>query len=41
MKHDIFDFHGEMTPAERRPRLIFLAIIIAITLMDLLVWRPQ
>ena len=42
MKHDIFEFNAEgMTWADRAWRVVFLATIIGVVLMDLFVWRPQ
>lgn len=40
MKHDIFEFTGEMTAAERWWRIVFLASIIATLVMDIFIWRP-
>lgn len=40
MKHDLFDFNAEgMTFADRAWRVLFLLGCIAVTLLDLFVWR--
>lgn len=41
MKHDPFEFHGEMTWRERLVRAVFLCAIVAVVAMDLFVWRPN
>jgi hypothetical protein len=41
MKYDAFDFTTEgMTPAQRAWRVAFLLALIAVLVLDLLVWRP-
>lgn len=40
MKHDIFDFHHDMTWHDRAWRVLLLLVLIGICLMDLFVWRP-
>jgi hypothetical protein len=40
MKHDIFDFHHDMTWYDRGWRIALLLGLIGILLMDLFVWRP-
>ena len=40
MKHDIFDFHHEMTWYDRAWCIVFLAVTIGILLADLFYWRP-
>jgi hypothetical protein len=40
MKHDLFEFNGEMSRSEVAWRVAFLLALIGILLMDLLVWRP-
>jgi hypothetical protein len=40
MRHDIFEFTGEMTVGQRAWRVVFLLALIAVLLMDLFVWRP-
>lgn len=40
MKHDIFDFHHDMTWYDRAWRIVFLMFIIGVMLMDLFYWRP-
>ena len=39
MKYDIFEFHRDMTPAQKTWRLVFLAIIIGVLALDLFAWR--
>jgi hypothetical protein len=41
MKYDIFEFTAEgMTPAQRAWRIALLLACIAVTALDLFVWRP-
>lgn len=40
MRHDIFEFNGQMSRSEMAWRVVFLLALVGITLMDLLVWRP-
>ena len=40
MRHDIFEFNGEMTVADRIWRVLFLVLLIVVLLLDLFVWRP-
>lgn len=40
MKHDVFDFHHDMSASEIFWRALFLIIIIAVLVLDLFVWRP-
>jgi hypothetical protein len=40
MKHDVFDFHHDMTASEVFWRVLLLSGIIAVVVMDLFVWRP-
>lgn len=40
MKHDIFDFHHDMTWAQRMWRIAFLVFAIAVLVADLFFWRP-
>lgn len=41
MKHDVFEFNAEgMTFTDRAWRVAFLAACVAVTLLDLFVWRP-
>ena len=40
MKHDIFDFHHDMSASDIVGRVLFLLAIIGTVLMDFLYWRP-
>lgn len=40
MKHDLFDFNPNMTTGERAWRIALLLALIAVLLLDLLLWRP-
>jgi hypothetical protein len=40
MKHDIFDFHHDMTRSDMVWRAVLLAAMIGVLLMDLFFWRP-
>jgi hypothetical protein len=41
MKHDLFEFFAQdMTWTQRASRVAFLAAIVAVLLLDILVWRP-
>lgn len=41
MKHDLFEFNmKDMTHRQRVGRVLFLASLMVVLLMDLLVWRP-
>jgi hypothetical protein len=40
MRHDIFEFNAAgMTPRQRAWRVLFLLACIAVTALDLFVWR--
>ena len=40
MRHDIFEFNAEgMTSGQRTARVLFLLACIAVTALDLFVWR--
>jgi hypothetical protein len=39
MKYDIFEFHRDMTPAQKTWRVVFLAIIVGTLVLDLTFWR--
>jgi|TARA_R110000868_G_scaffold8513_3_gene44076 hypothetical protein len=41
MKHDPFDFTGDMTVAARAWRVAFLLAVIGVVLLDLFFWRAQ
>jgi len=41
MKNDLFEFNAQgMTRADRAWRALFLLACIAVTAMDVFVWRP-
>ena len=40
MRRDLFDLCGA-TPRELWWRVVFLAVILFVVLMDMLVWRPN
>lgn len=40
MKHDPFEYNGNMTRMEMFWRVLLLAILIAVSVLDLFYWRP-
>jgi len=40
MKHDILDFHHDMSASDVVWRIVLLVTAIGTVLMDLFIWRP-
>jgi hypothetical protein len=40
MRHDLFEFNGEMSRSEVTWRVVLLLALIGVLLMDLFLWRP-
>lgn len=40
MRHDIFEFNGQMSRSEVTWRVVFLLTLIAVLLLDIFYWRP-
>lgn len=40
MKHDIFDFHHDMSASDMMWRTVLLIVTMGVLLLDLFFWRP-